>query len=349
MKVSNYSEPWYEISNRVDFGLPSQVYIYGDIGDMGLNSADFINDLRGQSGDLEIHINTRGGLVSDGIAIHNAIKRHPGAKTVIVDSMCASIGTVIAMAGDTVLMSDGSQMMIHEGHGMIGGDAEDFRKMADVLDKNSDIIAGFYADKTGKPRAYWRDLMKQETWYDAPEAIAAGLADGMANSVRNAMDDNNGWVQDDDGTWRFDPDGDGDDDSTPEGDTDHDYFDKNGHQIRSIPPKPSNSAGTPVTNVVKPHGDVPYADPGYLDAEGEQVSKSGKPGVARYPIDEAHVMAAWSYINQDKNSSQYTSTQLDEIKSKIKAAMKAHGHDVSEDASNAVYVQIQSTLREVFK
>jgi ATP-dependent protease ClpP protease subunit len=190
MKIRNYKKQWFRIENRTN--LPSQVFIYGDIGDMGLNSADFINNMRTLKGDLEVHINTQGGIVSDGIAIHNALKRHAGTKTVIVDAMAASIGSVIAMAGDTVLMSPGSQMMIHEGQGVAGGDADAMRKFAEILDMNSEIIAGFYADKTNQPASYWRQQMKNETWYNAEQAIGAGLADGMAaaSNITNLWDDN---------------------------------------------------------------------------------------------------------------------------------------------------------------
>ena len=77
--------------------------------------------------------------------------------------------------------------------------------------------------------------------------------------------------------------------------------------------------------------DTPYADPGYLDADGNQASKSGKPGQKRYPIDAARVQAAWSYINQAKNAGQYTPEQLASIKSKIMAAMKKAGHQMSDN------------------
>jgi hypothetical protein len=83
----------------------------------------------------------------------------------------------------------------------------------------------------------------------------------------------------------------------------------------------------------KPYGDVPYADPGYLDADGNQASKSGKPGVKRYPLSPDKVVAAWSYINQAKNAGQYTPEQLSAIKGRIKAAMAKHGHSVSEAKS----------------
>jgi len=81
-----------------------------------------------------------------------------------------------------------------------------------------------------------------------------------------------------------------------------------------------------------PYGDVPYADPGYLDADGNQASKSGKPGVKRYPLSADKVEAAWSYINQAKNAAQYTAEQLSAIKGRIRSAMAKHGHEVSEPA-----------------
>ena len=85
----------------------------------------------------------------------------------------------------------------------------------------------------------------------------------------------------------------------------------------------------------KPYGDVSYGDPGYLDADGNQASKSGKPGVKRYPLSADKVTAAWSYINQAKNAGQYTPEQLKAIKGRVKAAMAKHGHQVSE-ANSAV-------------
>jgi phage head maturation protease len=80
---------------------------------------------------------------------------------------------------------------------------------------------------------------------------------------------------------------------------------------------------------------VSYADPGYLDADGNQASKSGKPGVKRYPLSKDKVMAAWSYINQEKNAGQYTPDQLKAVKGKIMAAMKSAGHDMSTDTPAA--------------
>jgi HK97 family phage prohead protease len=90
------------------------------------------------------------------------------------------------------------------------------------------------------------------------------------------------------------------------------------------------------TTTKAPYGtDVAYGDPGYLDADGNQASKSGKPGVKRYPLSPDKVQAAWSYINQAKNAGQYTPEQLSSIKGKIKSAMAKHGHDVSSDSGDS--------------
>src|SRR5690606_17127720 len=89
----------------------------------------------------------------------------------------ASIASVIAMAGDRVVMGRGAQMMIHDALGVTVGNAADHREMAELLDKTSDDIAGFYAEKAGGPLSTWRELMRAETWFSAEEAVEAGLAD----------------------------------------------------------------------------------------------------------------------------------------------------------------------------
>jgi HK97 family phage prohead protease len=98
-----------------------------------------------------------------------------------------------------------------------------------------------------------------------------------------------------------------------------------------------------VADAKAPYGDVAYGDPGYLDADGNQASKSGKPGVKRYPLSADKVMAAWSYINQAKNAGQYTPAQLAGIKGRVKAAMAKAGHDTADQpaaASRAEYMRL---------
>lgn len=123
------------------------------------------------------------------------------------------------------------------------------------------------------------------------------------------------------------------------------------HEVKlleiSLTPVPANPLAqvASVKATAKPYGDVPYADPGYLDAEGNQASRSGKPGVKRYPLTADKVMAAWSYINQEKNASQYTPEQLAAIKERIRAAMKQYGHQVSESALD--YGKFAGAMREI--
>jgi hypothetical protein len=104
---------------------------------------------------------------------------------VTVDGIAASIASVIAMAGDTVTMNRGTQLMVHNPSGLVLGTAEDMRQLADTLDRIAVDIAGLYRDRAGGSHDYWLDKMKSETWYAAQEAVDAGLADAViAPAVR---------------------------------------------------------------------------------------------------------------------------------------------------------------------
>ncbi|MBH1939135.1 Clp protease ClpP, partial [Streptomyces sp. AV19] len=94
------------------------------------------------------------------------------------------IASVIAMAGDRIVMQPHSQMMIHDGSGLCVGNAADMRDMADLLDRQSDNIAGIYAERAGGTVKQWRTRMLAETWYSAQEAVEAGLADEVAKPGR---------------------------------------------------------------------------------------------------------------------------------------------------------------------
>lgn len=256
---------WWKIENKAAANGPALVSIYDEIGLYGVSAGDFLAEMREIQGDIELHLNSPGGDVFDGIAIFNQLKQAQkrGTVHVVVDGLAASAASFIAQAAspDHLEMAPHSQMMIHDGFAMAIGNAADMRELAGQLDKASDNIASIYASRTGKPAAYWRDMMRNETWLSDSEAVAVGLADriqgdgdtepaGWDLSVyarwSNSSGDKqlgDGWVMGADGKTRFDPDGDGDDDSTPEGDTDHDYFDENGNQIKDIPPCPSGSMG----------------------------------------------------------------------------------------------------------
>lgn len=165
---------WYRIKNQING--PTQLHIYDEIGYFGVSAKDLVRDLADVNGPLELHLNSPGGEVAEGIAIYNTLMSRSDV-TVMIDGIAASIASVIAMAGNPILIARTAQMMVHDGYAMAIGDAQDFRDQAEVLDKASNLIASVYADHTGKPLAYWREIMKAETWYDSQEAIDAGLAD----------------------------------------------------------------------------------------------------------------------------------------------------------------------------
>lgn len=169
---------WYRIEAKA--AEVAEVYIYDEIGYWGLTAKDFVKELGAvKASAITLHLNTPGGDVFDGIAIHNALRAHPAPVNVVVDSLAASIGSVIAMAGDSITMAKHSTMMIHDPFGLTMGNAGDMRQMAEVLDKMGDTIAGVYAERAGGSVREWRDRMLAETWYSDREAVAAGLANDV--------------------------------------------------------------------------------------------------------------------------------------------------------------------------
>ena len=179
MALSQGQNDWYRIRNQ-NSG-PTQLYIYDEIGYFGVTAMDLVRDLADVTGPLEVHLNSPGGEVDDGIAIYNTLMDRKDV-TVRVDGAAYSIASVIAMAGNPILIGRQASMMIHEGHTMAIGNAQDLRDYANRLERASNNIAQIYSEHTGQPIAYWRDLMKAETWFSGQEAIDAGLADRFIDS-----------------------------------------------------------------------------------------------------------------------------------------------------------------------
>jgi len=190
------AEGWYRITNSMDAGgePTASVHIYGDIGSWGITAASFVEELKAvDAAEIHLFVNSPGGEVFDGLAIHNALRSHRARVMVQVDSLAASIASVIAMAGDRIVMSPHSQMMIHDAQGVSCGNPEELREYADFLDRQSDNIAAVYAERAGGTANQWRKRMQAESWYFADEAVAAGLADEVAKPQRageeSAVDD----------------------------------------------------------------------------------------------------------------------------------------------------------------
>ena len=159
--------------------MADTIRLFDEVGDFGVTAGEFAAELAMISGDVELHVNSPGGDVFDGLAIYSTLAARPGRVAVVVDGLCASIASVIAMAASPgqLTMAPAAVMMVHEAWALCCGPEADMRAMADRLAGMSDIIAGVYAGRTGRPPGAWRDSMRAETWFSADEAVAAGLAD----------------------------------------------------------------------------------------------------------------------------------------------------------------------------
>ncbi len=136
-------------------------------------------DALGEIDELDIFINSGGGDVFAGQTIYSILKRKNAIKTVYVDGLAASIASVIAMAGDRIVIPRNAMIMIHNPYTFTAGNAEELRKMADDLDKIRESIVSTYEDKTGLDRKKIIELMDAETWMTADEAKEYGFADDV--------------------------------------------------------------------------------------------------------------------------------------------------------------------------
>lgn len=169
----------------------AEIYLYDEIGFFGITANDFRQQLDGvRASRIALHINSPGGDVFDAVAIYNMLRSHPAEVVSYVDSVALSAASFIAVAGDRVVMAQHSQLMIHDAWGVAIGNAEDMKRAADFLERQSDLIAGIYAERRGETVEHWRGLMAAETWFTADEAVASGLADevGSEDAVENRFD-----------------------------------------------------------------------------------------------------------------------------------------------------------------
>lgn len=167
-----------------------EITIYGYISEYDWWEEDvtpqqFNEDLAslGDVDELNIRINSGGGSVTAGVAIHSMLKRHKAKVTVYVDGWAASIASIIAMAGDRIIMGKGSMMMIHNPSSYAWGEAKDLRKQAEVLDQVRESLLDVYESRTGKSREEITDFLDDETWFTASQAVENGFADEVEESL----------------------------------------------------------------------------------------------------------------------------------------------------------------------
>lgn len=162
----------------------AELFLYDVIGaDMfgGMSAKDFAGQMKDLKGvkNLDVRINSPGGDVFDGIAIYNLLSQFKGNKTVYIDGLAASIASVIAMAGDKVIMAPEAELMVHSAWTVSQGNAQDLRKLADQLEQADTSIQSIYERKTGMEKAALNDLMAAETWMSASKAVELKFADSI--------------------------------------------------------------------------------------------------------------------------------------------------------------------------
>lgn len=147
-----------------------------------------VRDALPTDGPVTVRINSYGGAVDVGYTIRNLLSDHPGHVTCVVDGVAASAASVIAIGGaDELVMREGSELMIHRASWGVGGNATTHRAMAERLEKMDIQLATVYATKAGGTPEKWLQLMEEETWFSADDAVAAGLADRIEGRAVQAL------------------------------------------------------------------------------------------------------------------------------------------------------------------
>ncbi|WP_047395996.1 head maturation protease, ClpP-related [Cetobacterium sp. ZOR0034] len=173
MPVLNLDKGKLEVKNKAE--NVAELIIFGEIASSRWSNSDVIpsdvNNLLSEIGEgdaLDIYINSPGGSVFAGIAIYNMLARHKGHKRVFVEGYAASIASVIAMAGDEIIVPENAYLMIHKAWGLAIGNADDLREQADLYERFDTTIANAYMTKAkdGKTFDEFLELMKAETWFD---------------------------------------------------------------------------------------------------------------------------------------------------------------------------------------
>lgn len=164
-------------------GNTAELTIYGDITSFPWNASDVSSyNLSAQLAALEgvsninVYINSYGGEVAEGLAIYNALKRHPAKVKTICDGMACSIASVIFMAGDERIMNKASLLMIHNAWSFAEGNADELRKQADDLEKINSASVAAYMTHVNLSKPKLKALMDAETWLTPKEAVRYGFA-----------------------------------------------------------------------------------------------------------------------------------------------------------------------------
>lgn len=171
----------------------TDLYIFGDITSYEWDEKDksaygIVKELQDITSDrINVHINSYGGEVAEGLAIYNTLKNSKAHVITYCDGFACSSASVVFMAGDERIMNSASLLMIHNAWTFGSGNAKEFRKQADDLDKISSSLINAYMDKITIPEDELRELMDNESWMTADDAVEKGFADKVNESSETGI------------------------------------------------------------------------------------------------------------------------------------------------------------------
>ena len=175
----------------------TELFVYGDISDSAywdeVGAKEFVADLsKVTSNDITVRINSGGGSVFAGFAMYNSLKQHKASVTVRVDGLAGSAASIVAMAGDKIIMPLGSMMFIHNSWTVTAGNSGELIEHAEMLSKIDTTMLEVYKAKTGLDEATIKDLMDKDSWLTANEAKNLGFATDIEDvNVAASLDGKN--------------------------------------------------------------------------------------------------------------------------------------------------------------
>ena len=173
---------WNWVKNEGELESTRTLFLNGEISDETWYGDEvtpqlFKDELNADSGDITVWINSPGGGVCASAQIYNMLRDYKGHVTVKIDGLAASAASVIAVAGDTVLVSPVAMMMIHNPATLAMGNTKDMEAAIAMLNEVKESILNAYVDKTGLSRNKLSKMMDDETWFNAKKAVELGFAD----------------------------------------------------------------------------------------------------------------------------------------------------------------------------
>ncbi|WP_444958096.1 ClpP-like prohead protease/major capsid protein fusion protein [Microbulbifer sp. ZKSA002] len=181
------NKSWYSITAAANTS-EADIYLYDYIGYWDMTAKDFARDLKalGDVSKINLHINCPGGDVFDGTAIYNLLKDHKAEVETWIEGIAASMGSVIALAGDTVHIAENAYYMVHNPSAGVRGDERALEKTKSLLAKVKATMKSLYSSRTGMSDEDISQVMDDETWYTGTEAVEAGFATDTTAAIEMA-------------------------------------------------------------------------------------------------------------------------------------------------------------------